>query len=91
MDVTDHNEMNETSGLTGVMDLLIDIFSHLQATEHGMDELRTARTVVLGCSQSLSTTWPVPRLAWGIAVTMLCMNTLLGTQLLPHLQPLPRL
>ena len=56
MDTTSHKEVTENSGLSGVMDLLIDISSHLEATEHGMDEFRAARSIAApGHSQSLPT------------------------------------
>ena len=38
-DMTGCKAETENIALAGVMDLLIDMSSHLEATEHGMDEL----------------------------------------------------
>ena len=59
MDNTGHKEMTESSGLTEVIDFLIDISSCLEATEHGMEPLKAGRTsAVSRQSQSPSTSQP---------------------------------
>ena len=51
--------MTESSGLTVVIDLLIDISSHLEVTEDGMEVLKVDRpSTVSRQSQSPSTSWP---------------------------------
>ena len=46
--------MTKPSRLTGVMDLLIDMSSHVEATENGMDEWNAASTTQLGTTQCCS-------------------------------------
>ena len=46
LDMTSNKGETENSALAGVVYLLIDIPSRLEATEHGIDELREARSTV---------------------------------------------
>ena len=47
----------EKDMLTGVMDLLIEISSRLDAQKKGMDVLKASREEVPGRAQSMSATW----------------------------------
>ena len=54
-DVDSGNQASDLNGLEGMMDMLVDISSQLQATEKGMKEMRAERAAAH--TQSLSITW----------------------------------
>ena len=58
LDITGHNAGSDKDTMAGVMDILIDISSRLEATEQGMQELKAAKAEVPERAQSVSTTWP---------------------------------
>ena len=67
----------DNKALGRVMDLLMDISSHLEAMEHGMEELRTARPEASERTQSISTTQPTAQQAEDAAITVLSVMPLL--------------